>query len=279
MMKLDSTSGIDFKAVWWGGGIEPLPEWLAGGATLDLAYTVRSRDYQGEKEVQIEWLEAHPVEGEQVEIVAQRREIEVIDHRRASAPMMVLQNLVTGEERLLIWAEAEAKGALADRSIKSSDRNTLKSSDKLVIWTTPSGPQEINSVVDLVSPSVVHLFDVDPMMDEMKPFTGRLVGLAKHALRKAKGKVSLSSLAGATAQREETVRAGLQWLAARGYLAVHFEDEGDVCLNEGDGVSGEQLERVEKRLRELLEETAAFRRYYSSAEAAVLILQTEEQKR
>jgi single-stranded-DNA-specific exonuclease len=257
--------------------MEPLPGWLSAGATLDLAYTVRSRDYQGEKEVQIEWLEAHPVEGEEVEIVAQRREIEVIDHRRASAPMMDLQNLVTGEERLLIWAEAEAKGALADRSIKSSDRNTLKSSDELVIWTTPSGPQEINSAVDRVSPGLVHLFDVDPGMDEMKPFTGRLVGLAKHALRKTKGKVSLSSLAGATAQREETVRAGLQWLAARGYLAVHFEDEGDVCLNEGDGVSGEQLERVEKRLRELLEETAAFRRYYSSAEAAVLILQTEEQ--
>ncbi len=277
LVRLEDSSGSEFKAVWWGGGIEELPEWLAGGASLDLAYTVRSRDYQGKKEVQIEWLEAHPVESEQVEVAAQPREIEVIDHRRASAPMMVLQNLVTDEENILIWAEAGAKSALADQRIKSSDRTSLKSSHELVIWTTPSGPQEIINAVDRASPAVVHLFDVDPGMDEMKPFTERLVGLAKHALRKTKGKVSLSSLAGATAQREEMVRAGLQWLAARGYLAVHFEAEGNVCINEGDGVSGEELERVEKRLRELLEETAAFRRYYSGAEADVLILQNEEQ--
>jgi hypothetical protein len=113
-------------------------------------------------------------------------------------------------------------------------------------------------------------------MDQVEPLTRRLLGLAKYALRKTKGRVSIASLAAATAQREEIAAAGLQWLEARGYLVVVYEDKGSVCLSEGDGTAGEDLQSVEVKLRELLAETAAFRRYYANADANLLVKQIFE---
>jgi single-stranded-DNA-specific exonuclease len=274
LIRLEDQAGLEFKAVWWGGGIEPLPDWLTGGASIDLAYTARSRDYQGKKDVQIEWLDARPIGGEPVEVVVQRREIEVVDHRESPMPLMALKQLSSGAENLIIWAEAGAKKNLSSQGVLSDNRYELQRADELVIWTTPPDPQVLNTVLDIVSPSIVHLFAVDPEMDEMKSFTERLIGLAKYAMRRTKGKVSLSSLAAATAQREETVRAGLQWLASRGYLVVHYESDENICLNEGDGVSGGELISLEMQLREMLAETASFRRYYSNVEAGLLIKQT-----
>jgi hypothetical protein len=98
-----------------------------------------------------------------------------------------------------------------------------------------------------------------------------LLGLGKYALRKTKGRVSIASLAAATAQRDETAVAGLQWLAARGYLVVVYEDEDHVRLSEGDGEKGADFINLDARLRDQLGETAAFRRYYASADAELLI--------
>jgi len=277
LVRLEDQAGSEFKAVWWGGGTEQLPEWLTSGASMDLAYTVRSRDFRGKKEVQIEWLEAHPVEGERIEVATQLPEVEVIDLRGVSAPMIELKNLIPNKKDLVVWAEAQAKEKLVDHGIQANHRDSLEAASELVIWTTPSGPQELSSVMDRVSPTVVHLFNVNPGMDEMKDFTERLLGLVKYALRKTNGKVSAASLAAATAHRDETVRVGLQWLVARGYLVVHYENEGSVCLNEGDGEVKEELESMEKQLREQLAETAAYRRYYSSADAELLIKHTLEQ--
>ena len=63
LMNLITVSGDELHAIWWGGGLEQLPDWLVKGAKLDLAYTPRGRDYRGKKEVQIEWLEARPAGG------------------------------------------------------------------------------------------------------------------------------------------------------------------------------------------------------------------------
>ena len=114
-------------------------------------------------------------------------------------------------------------------------------------------------------------------MDQVKPLTARLVGLAKYALRKTKGEVSIASLAAATAQREEIVKAGLQWLEARGDLAVKYETKGKVCLNEGNGVRGEKYQSMDKRLEEMLGVVGDYRRRYSSADADLLIRQTIKQ--
>ena len=277
LVRLEESSGAEHKAVWWGGGIEPLPEWMASGALLDLAFTSRSRDYKGKQEVQIEWLEARPSGGVRFDEVAQRGEIEVIDHRESPAPLMDLAQLSSNKEKLVIWAEAQAKEKLSEKGIRSGHRFELETADELVIWTIPPGWQEQMSLIERVSPKVVHLFAVDPGMDQVKPLTERLVGLAKYALRKTKGEVSIASLAAATAQREEIIKASLQWLEARGDLAVIYKSKGKVCLSEGDGERGGDYESMDKRLGEMLGVVADYRRRYSYADADLLIRQTIKQ--
>ncbi|MGB7096896.1 MAG: single-stranded-DNA-specific exonuclease RecJ [Anaerolineales bacterium] len=271
MMKLGANSGIDFKAVWWGGGIEPRPEWMVNGAALDLAYTVRSRDYRGQKDVQIVWLDARPVEAGEVEIAPKKREIEIFDQRGITHPLMALQKIITNREDILVWAEAQAIEKLAEIGIQAHARTSLKATHELVIWTTPPGRQDLIGVLETVAPDVLHLFAVDPQLDEIESFIKRLLGLAKYALRKDMGLVNISSLAAATTQREATVRVGIEWLAARGILGARFENDDQLCISEGEGSPNEDLERLTEQLGELLAETAAYRRHFSNAEARLLI--------
>ena len=271
LVRLEDSNGLDFKAVWWGGGIEPLPEWMVSGAAFNLAYSARSKNYRGKQEVQVEWLEARPLEGESIAVIPAPRAIEVVDHRESPAPLMELKQLFAETENLVIWAEAQAIWELSDQGIRSSHRYDLGETYEMAIWTIPPGWQELNRALESVAPQVVHLFGADPGMDQVKQLIERLLGLAKYALRETRGRVSIASLAAATAQRGTVVEAGLGWLAARGYLGVVYESGGKVCLTEGDGEKGADFESRQARLRSLLEETAAFRRYYASADAELLI--------
>jgi single-stranded-DNA-specific exonuclease len=250
-MILEDDQESSYKAVWWGGGIEPLPDWLVSSAPFDLAYTVRSRDFRGQKELQIEWLEAHP-------------------HRALTQPLAVLKSLLDREE-LLVWAEAQARDKLSERGINSGDRFALTPHKGMVIWTVPPGVQELMAAIEMVNPEVVHLFSVDPQGDQLETFLARLSGLVKFALRSNQGQANVSILAAATAHREVTVRAGIDWLAARGYLKVRSQGEDELHLSQGDQQARDDLPRLTEKLVALLEETAAFRSYFSRTEAGQLI--------
>jgi len=276
LIKLASTSGVEFKAVWWGGGIEQLPEWLIRGAVLELAYSVRSRDYRGVKEVQIEWLEARPVEGQSIEIAAQRREIEIHDHRGISHPLAELKKILQEQEDVTVWAEAQAGDRLHEQGIRSSDRFSLESHKGLVIWTVPAAGSELRAAIEKVSPGIVHLFAVDPQLDKPQVFIERLIGLVKYALKSNQGLAKISNLAAATAQREATVKAGIEWLTARGYLQVQSAEKDQLRFSEGSGSPVEDQSQLTEQLRSLLAETAAFRAYYSRADVGMLLEPSSE---
>jgi single-stranded-DNA-specific exonuclease len=271
LVNLVESSGAEFKAVWWGAGIEQIPEWLRSGVTLDLAYTVRSRDYRGEKELQIEWMEARPVEEEVIELPPERPEIEIYDHREISHPLVVLKKILEEHEEVILWAEAQARDRLQEQGIHSSDRFSLSPAKKLVIWTSPPGGNELRAAIENVSPEMVYLFGVDPQLDKLEPFVKRLVGLVKYVIKTNRGLVKLSALAAATAQREETVKVAIHWLAAQGLIQVQSEESDQFYLSEGSGSPKEGLSEQTEQLRALLGETAAYRSYYSRAEASVFI--------
>jgi hypothetical protein len=138
---------------------------------------------------------------------------------------------------------------------------------------------------------MVILLGVDPELDQPQRFLVRLAGLVKRALRSEGGRIDLSALAAATAQREETVRAGIAWLAARGDVVVLADPQAPqelgttrqelrLAAGEGETAAGRDrhvdrsdadLARAVTQLRSLLEETAAYRAYFARADAEVLI--------
>jgi single-stranded-DNA-specific exonuclease len=256
LLVVEDEEGVAQKVVWWRGTGTPLPE-----GRFDLAYVVRANEYRGQREVQVEWVDARPIEEPPAVVVRPARpQIEVIDHRQAAEPRTLLDQLRAREE-VQVWSEAGARA-----EVGGQDRNDLERARALAIWTTPPGPSELREALAQVSPEKVYLFGVDPGLDDAEPFLVRLVGLVKHALSMGRGKVDIPTLAAATAQREGTVRVGLNWLAARGHLTLLDEEDGVVFVDKDGTVREEDTPRLTALLRASLEETAAYRAHFARVE-------------
>jgi single-stranded-DNA-specific exonuclease len=257
---VEDRAGNTQKVLWWGGAGEPLPE-----GRFDLAYTVRASDYRGQRDVQVEWVDARLVEPPVVPLRPVARAIEVADHRQEVRPKTVLEGLRERED-VQVWAEAGARA-----HVKGRDRRELVPAKTLVVWTVPPGPAEWQDALKKAVPQKVYMFGIDPGLDDLEPFLERLAGLAKHALKTGQGRASISMLAAATAQRESTVWAGLAWLTARGHLAVESAGDDEVQLAAGTGETSPDLPRVAARVKALLEETAAYRAHFVRAEKETLV--------
>jgi single-stranded-DNA-specific exonuclease len=260
LIRVEDERGENHQIIWWQGGSEQAPKGL-----FDLAYTVRSSSYRGQAEVQIEWVAARLVEDQPVEIAAWQPPEDIIDYRRERNPLAALQSWID-QPGIQIWREAKLKEQVA-----GLNRHELKEGDILVIWSIPPGPVELHAALHTVSPAKLILFAADPGMDKFEPFLQRMAGLVKFALNSSQGQVSVQSLAAATAQRAATVRAGLAWLLAAGHIRIVHQEEDTAWLVEGEGTPGEGLPELTRRLKSALEETAAYRAFYSRADIEAVI--------
>jgi single-stranded-DNA-specific exonuclease len=261
------------SVLWWRGEASALP-----GGPFDLAYSARATDYRGQHEVQVEWIDARPI-GESVAAVGARSSaVEVVDYRGILDYRGQLDRLRAGGD-VLVWREGDAE-------VIGRDRYELEDTDgaakALAIWSTPPGPRELREVLLRVSPKRVFLFGVDPGLDQPRQFLMRLAGLVKRAIRAEGGRARLSILAAATAQREVTARAGVRWLAARGDVVVVEEQGDEIWLaRAGSDVAEDQtpsascansdVAQAEARLASLLQDTRAYRRHFTRADAETLI--------
>jgi len=275
---VEDAEGVAQKVLWWQGAGAPLPE-----GRFDLAYVVRASDYRGQRDVQVEWVDARLVEAPAVALRPARPAVEVVDYRGVSAPRQMLERLRAQGEDVQVWSEAEGRAEVAGQ-----DRYTLGPSKALAIWTTPPGPAELQAVLEQVAPEKIYLFGIDPGLDQPDKFLKRLAGLVRRALNSDQGWVSLATLAAATAQREPTVQAGLAWLVAQGHVGV-LDDVGAepapadvgtglapaqarlaraqaVHLAPGHQTTSADLPQSAARLNALLEETAAYRAYFARAD-------------
>lgn len=184
----------------------------------------------------------------------------IIDCRAERDPLACLREL----DGAAIWREVEPL-------IAGSTRLELSRAPLLAIWTIPPGGAELCAVVAHVQPECLYLFAADAGMDSLEPFVKRLAALVKYAINNRGGAVTLAELAAATAQREITVRAGLDWLAARGQIA-YMHDGGALSLatvSTGRATAG--ADATTTHLVALLRESAAYRAYYRRADPVKLI--------
>jgi single-stranded-DNA-specific exonuclease len=260
---VEDEEGAAQKVLWWQGAGSPLPQ-----GRFDLAYTVRASDYRGLRDVQVEWIDARLVEAPAVALRPEPPAVKVVDYRREPDPRKQLARLRARED-VQVWSEAGARAETVGR-----DRYELNQSEALVIWTTPPGSAELRAALGKVSPETVYLFGIVPGLDHFEGFLKRLAGLTRRAMNADQGWTRLSTLAAATAQREATVRAGLDWLAARGYLVALDEEGDEVHLAAGDQTVGVDLPQTTARLKALLEETAAYRAHFARVDGEALILVT-----
>jgi single-stranded-DNA-specific exonuclease len=262
--------GMERPVIWWHGADTPVPD-----GPIDLAYSLRTRLYRGQTQLQVEWLDSRSSRPALVTVAAAA--VRTVDLRDAPRPLeALLAALQAAPGRLpeaRVWAEVNPPSGLP-AEVLSMDRRNLAAAAALVVWTTPPGAREWAAALARVHPSTVYLSAQDPGVDTLASFLPRLAGLVKHALRAKGGRAEYADLAAAMASREESVRLGLLWLAAAGHVRIADEDVTGLWLAKVEPVAaegpppllpGEDLRLVRRRLADLLAETAAYRRYFRQA--------------
>ncbi len=245
-LAVEDENGNVQSILWWGGAGEELPE---TGTQIDIAYSVRASTFRGEKQVNATFEEFRIVESKAIEI--KERKLEIRDWRLESGKWKELENVLT-------WAEG------ADKA-KGKSRYELHPADELVIYTTPPSPADLRAVLEIVKPKIVHVIGVSPAKEKTDEFLARLAGMAKFTINNKGGRVSVDELAVATAGRVNAVRIGLEWLAAGGHVTAVPADEA-VFLSAGNGEANQYLQKeLFVAVKGILEETSAYRDYFSRA--------------
>ncbi len=242
--------------VWWRWDGAELPD-----GRFDLAFRLRLNVYRGRTNVQLVWEDAREAVGVPVEAPVSRAP-SIIDWRGVGDAERRLARLreTAGVE---VWAEGVEGGQVGGRQ-----RLSLAPAETLVIWNCPPGVEVVRTVLKRVAPTTVVLVGEPGAEDEPRAFLGRLMGLALYALRHREGRAEIAELAAAMGQREVAVRLGLMWLEARGQLRVAKGTGLTLRLEAGGERDAGAERRLAVDLREVLSETAAYRRYFRRTDAA-----------
>lgn len=255
---IQDETGEARRVLWWqGAGVE-----LPVGA-FDLAFTARASNYRGQRDVQMEWLEARSIAKPVAEIGPSAAKVVIHDYRMTEEPERLLEELASKADTL-VWREGKGE------TVAGVDRVHLSPASEMVIWSVPPGWTELVSALQQVSPKVIDIFARDAGQDQAQAFVTHLAGMVKYALNNQQGKGSLERMAAATGQQVAAVRAGLNWLTAKGLIKARMGLGDEVEVEPGDGKSDPGLPEVEIQLRECLAETAAFRAYYRHVDADLL---------
>ena len=249
-IEVEDEAGARQRVIWWRGASADLPR-----GRFDLAYTLRTSVYKGEREALVEWLDCRPLSAQPLEHEPEAPAYELIDRRLCAGQQAALAQARERYPAALLWAEAEqADGAV--------DRLALSASETLIVWTAPPSAEIWSAALATVNPDRLILFGLRPRKERMGDFLARLAALVKYAVNQRYGTVELEVLAAALGERERSVQAGLQVLRAMGKLDYAVGATGAYRLCLADAAPGDQLAALQNRLRLLLLETRAYRNYW-----------------
>jgi DNA-binding MarR family transcriptional regulator len=88
----------------------------------------------------------------------------------------------------------------------------------------------------------------------------------KYRIKDSHGIASISALAAATAQKKSTIKIGIEWLEAHGYLSVEYVEDDETRVHVGDKTRKKDSQKISTLLNIALDESAAFRRYFLKAD-------------
>jgi len=148
------------------------------------------------------------------------------------------------------------------------NRLEIKERENLIFYSSPPGPLEGREILAKASPRRVYL-----LFRPAKEFTTGelmevLLGMVKFDLKNREGKGNLLKMAAASGQRQETIELALQYLACQGLLEYQLTEGGQAAFRLGAGSPQKGLPEAQRKIRNLMEETKAFRRYLSKSPLA-----------
>ena len=252
-LNIEDGNGKEQAVVWWNGADESMPQ-----GRFDLAYTLRARWYHGQRNLSLQFVDFRQMEEQATEVRGER--IEVIDLRHDPDALKKLAKLAE-DTTITCYAEGPDRSKL-DRFPPFKGESAVE----LALFTLPPGPTELKALLKAAQPHRIYLVAQPPPSEGAQAWLSQLAGMAKYAIAHRAGRTSLQDLAISTAQREITVRLGVEWLAASGHVTVTVDD-GQLLLAEGNGVANKTLRKeLFTAIKGLVAETAAYRHFAATME-------------
>ncbi len=245
-LKVRDEYGFSSQVLWWNGGDTDLPN-----GKFDLSFSIRTSDWQGTPQAQLEMIDYRLVEYPKIEV--KNAAPELIDLRNCEDPAKSLKNL-RDSTTTLVWAEGEEK-----KAIQGKDRTEFEPVKTLIIWTLPPSRQELLNAIEKTKPERILIFGIDPRMDDPQTFLKRLAGLVNFSLKNKDGQTTIEHLAAATAQTNLTIQLGLKWLELKGLFTIIISGDGLVSIKVGAGNNRGEIDSIQSSLSATLEESHAYR--------------------
>ncbi len=213
---VEDQQGNTNEILFWNGSETPLPK-----STFDLAFTARASNFQGKEGVQLEWIDFRESEISTIEISIKYI---IHDHRSDPSPLSLLKEILKNKA-VIVFGEK-----LTIPDIEIFNRLQMMKTDYLVIATIPPSMDVLKSIIIKGQPKEIWLMSIKPESENIESFINNLGGLIRYAINHSEGKVSLTTLAAATAQRITIVRKGLEWLSAHGDINLIIGDEDNIQI-------------------------------------------------
>jgi len=249
-LRIEDEEGNRQRLIWWRGAGQDVPM-----GWFDLAYTVRTSTYKGNREAMVEWLDYRQLGKTVIDLDESTDVFDIEDYRGSDNLLADVDKMMTQYPDAVVWSEV-------DKLLDGVGRLGLTEAETLIVWTIPPEFSVWSAGLETVSPSRLVLFGTQPNVDTASQFMARLVGLVKYAISKRDGLAKLEELSTAMAHRDLTVQVGLQVLRAMGKLDYQVTSTGQYELYQADGDVSDKLETLQHRLDLLLNETRAYRNYW-----------------
>jgi len=250
-LRIEDEQGNRQRVVWWRGAGQAMPM-----GQFDLAYTIRTSTYKGNREAMVEWLDYRQLNKTTIDLDQESGLFEVMDYRNSDNTHADFESVLAQYPTAVVWSEV-------DKSVEVVGRLGLTESDVLIVWTVPPESGIWLAGLDTVNPTKLILFANQSPVDTASQFMARLVGLVKYTISKRDAQARLEELATAMGHRDLTVQVGLQVLRAMGKLDYQVTSTGEYTLRQVDGRPSNKLETLQHRLDLLLGETRAYRNYWT----------------
>ncbi len=237
----------NYSVLWWNSSELPMPE-----GTFDLAYQIAPVREDDRYELQITFVDWEQIAPPEVKPLSQLIWVDCRENFNLAA-------IKTQATDLVIWAEGYSR-----RESVGLPLSELTPSENLLIYTAPASAKNLQTAAQRVQPQKIYVYGELPVLSEPEEILSAMVGLLRVTYEKMDGVTDITQLAERLAQSNEVILAGIENLA----LQAEWQTRNRfkiLALPTADKI------KIMPKFKRLVEESAAYRRYFRRAELEKLL--------
>jgi len=259
-VKVKDQTGNMKDVLWWQGNDSPLPQ-----GRFDLAFTIRASNFQGRRDIQVEWKTFRESANESITVDHQVhfkiRDFRKDDHNTT----LKLLNSIK-DQTPIFWGEN-----ITITGIELVDRSQLTSGNLLAVVTIPPCKEILKEAIDIVKPGEIILFGLNPQADNQKDFLKKLSGLLRFAISHKDGVLDMELIAARTSQPVTAVNTGINLIAALGNITILSSKFPLVKIGRGGQMDQKKVDKSNRDLQMILKEIIAYRKLFLNADSSNLL--------